>query len=213
MLKHYLVIALVNLRRSPFVAAVNVVALSLGIATFVAAYAVVAFWSSADKQFANSDRIYALTTSATILGLDFSFEDEPHVPPQMAGYLEDELPAAEAIARATVMNEESMVSTGDRAMRLFGVAVDSDFLRIFDLPFVAGDPRHALDAPRSVVITSEYATKLFGAEDPIGKRLRLANSIDTTVTGVMDAVPEPSHMGPLSAFRPQAPQGPPCAGR
>ena len=63
MLKHYLVIALVNLRRSPFVAAVNVVALSLGIATFVAAYAVVAFWSSADKQFANSDRIYALTTS------------------------------------------------------------------------------------------------------------------------------------------------------
>ncbi len=195
MLKHYLLTALLNLRRAPVVTLINVLALALGIATFVTAYAVAAFWGSADRQFANSNRTYVLTINATIRGFDFSFENEPQVPPQMARYLKNELPQIETIARATVVSKAAMVSTGARAMRLFGAAADSEFLRIFDLPFVAGDPEHALDAPRSVVLTKEYATKLFGSENPLGKTLRFANSIDTTVTGVVDAITEPSHMG------------------
>ena len=40
-----------------------------------------------------------------------------------------------------------MVAYGANAVRLFGVAVDPEFLEIFDLPFVAGDARSALVVP------------------------------------------------------------------
>ena len=88
-----------------------------------------------------------------------------------------------------------MVANGDRAVRLFGVAVDPEFLDIFDLPFVAGDSRTAFAAPRSAVLTREYSARLFGSDDPIGKTILIGNAIDTTVTGVIDPIREPSHMG------------------
>ena len=56
MLRHYLAIALRNLRRSPFTAAINVATLALGLVAFVAAYAVVAFWDGSERHFANADR-------------------------------------------------------------------------------------------------------------------------------------------------------------
>jgi len=88
-----------------------------------------------------------------------------------------------------------MVASGANAVRLFGVAVDPEFLDIFDLPFVAGDARSALASPRSVVLTRASAARLFGAENPIGKTLVLGNKVDATVTGVIDAIAEPSQFG------------------
>src|SRR4029079_4490944 len=66
---------------------------------------------------------------------------------------------------------------------------------ISDLPFVPGDRVSAFAAPRSVVITRAAAARLFGSDNPIGKTLLVGNSVDATVTGLIDAIPEPSHLG------------------
>jgi hypothetical protein len=63
MFGHYLQIALRNLRRSPFTAFINVTALALGLVSFVTAYAVVGYWNRSERQFANADRVYAITAS------------------------------------------------------------------------------------------------------------------------------------------------------
>ena len=63
MLKHYVVLALRNARRAPFVAAVNVLTLALGVACFLVAFAFVSFWKGAESQFEKADRIAVLTTS------------------------------------------------------------------------------------------------------------------------------------------------------
>lgn len=201
MLKHYLAVALCNARSAPFVFVMNVLTLGVGLACFVTAYAFVTFWQSAEKHFANADRIAVLTTNMAVTGQEFAYEDAPSVPEHAAKYLKEDFPAIETIARAVVVNRAAMIAAGDRALRSFGVAVDPEFLEIFDLPFIDGDPRTALRNPRSVVLTKAHAAQLFGDRDPMGAHLVLGNVVDATVTGVIDAIPEPSHLGRSSSAR------------
>ncbi|HTL87544.1 MAG TPA: ABC transporter permease [Acidimicrobiia bacterium] len=195
MFAHYIAVALRNIRSAPFAALVNLLTLAIGLLCFVTAYAFVTFWASAERQFRNVDDIHVLTVSIKTRDTGFGFVNATDTPDIAAETLKSDFPAITKIARAVVIDRKTMVAAGDRAIRLFGVAVDPDFLEIFDLPFVAGDARSALAAPRSVVITRESAAKLFGPADPIGKSVLISNAIDATVTGVIDAISEPSHMG------------------
>jgi putative ABC transport system permease protein len=195
MLKHYLAVTLRNLRASPLASAMNIVTLALGIACFVIAYAFVLFWSTAERQFKNSDRIAVFTMSLSLKGDQFSYEGDPRLPAVAARYLQEDFPAIEKIARATGIGPNIMIASGDRALRAPAAGADPEFLELFELPFVAGDSRSALRSPRSVVLKKDFAKKLFGAEPALGKTVRVGNVVDATVTGVIDAIPEPSHMG------------------
>ena len=50
--------------------------------------------------------------------------------------------------------------------------VDKDFLKMFNIEFVAGDINSALDEPHNIVLTEEMANKYFGNEDALGKTLK-----------------------------------------
>jgi putative ABC transport system permease protein len=71
---------------------------------------------------------------------------------------------------------------------------DSSFFEIFTFPFLKGDPQTALNNPHTVVLTQSMAEKYFGEENPIGKTLEGINKIEFVVTGVIEDVPENSHM-------------------
>jgi ABC-type antimicrobial peptide transport system permease subunit len=58
----------------------------------------------------------------------------------------------------------------------------------------AGDPTTALRQPESIVITEAIAKKYFGNEDAIGKVIRMNHKDDFTVTGILPALPENSHL-------------------
>jgi putative ABC transport system permease protein len=195
MFRHLLAVALRNIRRAPFASGVNVLTLAVGLVCFVAAYAFVTFWGSAERHFAKASDIYVLTAT-------FGSDDQPggithrtRIPDVAAELLKTDYPAIPTIARAALIDRQTMVASGGRAERMLGLAVDPEFLELFDLPFLAGDPRTALASPGSAVLTREYAVRLFGADDAIGKSLRIGNAVDATVTGVIDAIPEPSHLG------------------
>jgi putative ABC transport system permease protein len=71
---------------------------------------------------------------------------------------------------------------------------DSAFFNIFSFPLQKGSATEALNGPRRIVISESMARKYFGDEDPMGKTLRVANSEDYTVTGVMRDIPENSQL-------------------
>jgi len=194
-LKHYLSLALRNARAAPFVFAMNVATLAIGLACFVTGYGLVTFWSRAEEHFANADRIAVMTMSMKLVGNSYSYDRNVRVSEPAARYLREDFAGIEKIARAVTVSGKAMISTGEHALRSYGAAVDPAFLEVFDLPFVAGDPRTALSAPRSVVLTKEHARQLFGDQDPMGRSLVIGNAVDATVTGVLDTVPEPSHLG------------------
>ena len=163
MLNHYFSLAVRNLRRAPIAAATNILTLALGLVCFVTAYAFAAFWGRAEQQFANADRIAVLTTNLEIPGL-VTLRDELDTPEIAAAYLKTDFPALELVARAVQIDEHATLASGDRAVRSSVVAVDPEFLEMFDLPFTAGDPRAALIAPGGAVITQHQAAALFGGD-------------------------------------------------
>src|SRR4051812_47666984 len=198
MLNHYLTMALRSFRRAPVAASINVLALALGLAAFIAAYGVVKYWDRSERQFANADRTYVVT--AALAARDGSVRTGgPRTSRLYAEHLRADFPEFEAVARAQIMNEEGGVSAGDIETRMFIVGVEKEFLTIFDLPFVKGDPREALTQPNSVVLTQDAATRLFGGVDPLGKTVTLGGVLDVTVTGVLGPIPEPSHLGRTSS--------------
>jgi putative ABC transport system permease protein len=70
---------------------------------------------------------------------------------------------------------------------------DSSFFDIFSCPLLEGNVATGLSGPRKVILTASTARRYFGAEEPLGKMIRVGN--DTTayqVTGLMKDLPSNS---------------------
>lgn len=203
MLGHYLDIAFRNIRRSPFTAIVNVATLALGLTSFVAAYTVVAYWGKSERHFANADRTYVITANLALKDGSISTGTVPQTNELYERYLRIDYPEIEAIAKANMWNRSSSITADGKASRVIAVAVDPEFLDIFDLPFLAGDPKTALRDPNGLLLTESAALRLYGTRDVLGKTLTMGNNlIDATITGVIATIPEPSHLGtgPTATF-------------
>lgn len=71
---------------------------------------------------------------------------------------------------------------------------DSSFLEMFSFPLVLGDPGIALKEPNSIVLTTSMALKYFGKTDVLGQYLVKNQEESLTITGVLQDVPENSHL-------------------
>jgi len=174
--------------------------LAIGLVAMVTAYAYTAFLARADTQFPSADRIHLLTMSYTSKDNPFPnvrSSANISVPEQTAAYLREDFPGIEKIARVLSLQfgTKTMIASAEQAERLTAVGVDPEFLEIFPLRFVAGDAATALRSPGSVVLTQEYARRLFGEKNPLGQHVILQNAVDAAVTGVLARLPDPSHMG------------------
>ncbi len=196
MLTHYFTATFRGYAKTPLTTAIAIVVLAIGFAAFVAAYAVIEFWSRADRHLVRSDSVFVATTQL----LERDAPNPPNGVPRstywLAQYLKADFPQIERIARVNSLSRTLAVSDGrDRAVRLRGYAADADFLEIFALPFVEGDAHAALAVPGSVVLTETAARTLFGRASALGQRVVLGGNLEGTVTGVVAPLPEPTHLG------------------
>ncbi len=74
-------------------------------------------------------------------------------------------------------------------------AVGADFLQMFDFELLSGDKATALLDPKSVVLTEEFASKVFGNQNPIGEYVSFGNRTSYKVTGVMANMPNNTAFG------------------
>ena len=74
---------------------------------------------------------------------------------------------------------------------------EANFFDVFSFPVIAGNPKTALAAPLSIVITKSMATKYFGEEDAMGKMLEVRQGDYAStfkVTAVLEDIPTNSHI-------------------
>src|SRR5206468_69263 len=86
------------------------------------------------------------------------------------------------------------------------MAVDSNFLQVFNYPVLQGDAGSCLKKPNSVVLTEQAAKKYFGTGNAIGKLLLFdSDKKPFVVTGVLQNIPSQSSfqfdmLAPISAY-------------
>ncbi|HEY8970006.1 MAG TPA: ABC transporter permease, partial [Puia sp.] len=189
MIKNYFKIAWRQLRRNKAYAFINVAGLTLGITCSIIIFVLVHYELSFDNFHTNKDRIYRVVTE--IHHDDISYTSG--TPSPMGKALRDDYAFADKIARVRVFGNPLVSITSGKDIHKFvetgGLALaDPEFFDIFHFPFVKGD-RSILADPNTAVITENLAAKYFPGQDPIGRILRIENSMNFTVRGVLKDLP------------------------
>jgi putative ABC transport system permease protein len=190
MIKNYFKTAFRSLLKNKGFTAINVLGLTLGIATCLLIVFYVLDELSYDKFNEKADRIYRVNNDIKFGGGENSFAIAP-APAAMA--LKTDFPEIEHAAR--------IISVGGLRIRKGGQFVqedrvlyaDSTLFSIFSFPMIQGSPATALVAPGSMVIDERTAMKYFNRTDVVGQSLTVDDTSVFKITGVMKDIPIQSH--------------------
>jgi putative ABC transport system permease protein len=182
---NYVKAALRAVRRQRVYSVINIAGLAVGMAACLLILLWVRDELSYDTFHANYDDIY-LTIPEIQANKTFAN------PLALAKTFKNQYPEVRRITRYGW--ETLLLKHADKIVIEDGGLVDEDFLKIFNFPLVKGNPETVLADRQSVVLTESAAARLFGAEDPMGKSIRLENLFDLTVTGIAKDVPRNSHI-------------------
>lgn len=190
MLRNYLKITFRNLWRQKGFSFINIMGLAVGMAACFLIFLYVIFEKSYDSFHSKAPNIYRLVTdvktpSETIHAGITSWPMAPNI--------KADFPEVEAFTRvqrtSMLVTKEEKKFQEERAL-----FADSTFFQTFDFRLLKGDPLSVLKDNFTVVLSQSAAKKYFGDADPIGQTLWLYDHYPTKVTGVMEDVPENSHI-------------------
>ncbi|HRJ29255.1 MAG TPA: ABC transporter permease [Cyclobacteriaceae bacterium] len=191
MLKNYLLVAFRNISRQKFYAFLNVMGLTVGIASCLFITMYVKDEISYDRMHPDADRMYRVNLDAKLAAQEIAVAVSC---PPMAAALIQEVPEVESVVRvqqngSVVMKYEDKAFTQERVF-----SADSNFFSFFNFPLVEGNSKNALKEPNTLVLTESVARKIFGSENALGKLLTVGNDTTTyVVSGVAKDLPGNVH--------------------
>lgn len=185
MLKNWIMVALRNLLRHKLYSSINVLGLAAGLAAALLITVFVRHELSYNSLFTDADKTLRVVRTEYLPGRPPATHAAMSMP--TAAALKQEFSEIETVVRFGRTRE--IVRRGDESLYVSFHAVDVDYLRLFDWPFLSGDPRTALSQPNSTVLTKALATKIFGAQEALGRTVTLIDGRALTVTGVIQDPP------------------------
>ena len=192
MFRIYLKTAWRIIRKNKLFSFINILGLSIGMATFFLIMMYVKDEVSYDRFNKNADNIARVIFKANINGGKIN-ESVTMAP--VAETMKKDFPQVKDATRIlSIGTPKIKVNNVDFKDDKFAF-VDPNFFQIFTLPMTQGDPETALQQPYTVVLTNTEAKKLFGNDDAIGKTILLAadDNQPYKVTGIIKDIPENSH--------------------
>ncbi|MEC7754318.1 ABC transporter permease [Roseivirga sp. UBA1976] len=190
MVKNNIKVAYRSMMRHKFYSMLNLLGLAVSMAAciFIAMY--VKHELSYDKHFPNSERIFRVANYLKFADNEFNL---PTAPDPFAKTVQEEFPEVVRAGR-TRGNTSMLIRVGDQYFQQPRITwADQEFMDIFRFSLISGDKAHLLDEPNTVVLEESTARKFFGNEDPIGQTIRVDNTTDMKVTGVIADIPENTH--------------------
>lgn len=175
---------------------INLVGLSVGIASVLILFLVANYEERFDKLHSDNSVIYRAVSETRPEGKK---EYSAHLPYPTAEYFRSQVPGI----IATEIHYDQ-----DRNIRVEGkqplaekkiLFADSFFFRVMDFARiknfrVAGNPEAALNAPNKAILTVATAARYFGKQDAMGKVFRLDNKVDIEVAAIVKDLPATTHL-------------------
>tara|TARA_R110000868_G_scaffold4211_8_gene26524 strand:- start:1970 stop:4372 length:2403 start_codon:yes stop_codon:yes gene_type:complete len=194
MFKNYLKIAWRNLLKNKGYSFINIGGLAIGMSCFIMIVLFIKNELSYDSYHENGDHIYRVVHQSNENDLDekWVWGNAPIGPALKADFPEI-LAKVQFSGRSDNLFKYNELSFQESNC----FYVDASVFTVFSWPLISGNPKTALEAPYSIVLTESMVKKYFGDQDPMGKALNgfggRANDGVYTVTGVMKDVPQNSH--------------------
>lgn len=190
MFRYYLVLGLRSLRRNPALTVLMILTLAIGVAASVSTLTILHVMSGNPIPH-KSDRLLVplLDVGAArnyVPGVKEPYTQQSTYPDSM-NYLR----SGPGVRRTAIYDVSTSIEPArreDPLVDLSGVATTRDYFAMFEVPFKHGGPwTAAQDAGegRVVVLSKAKGEAVFGATDPVGKRIRLWGE-DFTVVGILD---------------------------
>lgn len=189
----FLKIAIRYLLKNRLYSFINILGLTVGIASFVLIMLYVNYERSYDS-FSGSENVYRIY-------MDYK-EGDIFAPGDAQVYnlsgptLKQEFPEVLEQVRLFHMGGVTLVNKGTVLGKNIGSLADPSYFDIFPYPLIKGDKNTALVEPYSIILNESLSHKLFGDENPLGKTVSTfwGNEVTMTVTGVMKDIPQNTHM-------------------
>jgi putative ABC transport system permease protein len=189
MLIKYIVIAWRNLIKNRVVSFINILGLTLGLASAVLAIIFARHELTYENSHRNADRIAKVYLGGSFGVIEWapsSFGPEGQALAELFPEIE-----AYSLSRTT----SGIVRVGDNLFSEDKVLVaDSSFYSIFSIPFSSGSP--SAD-PGSVVLSKSTSAKYFGNHDPSGETITIelyGVKHDFVITGIFNDLPSNTHL-------------------
>ncbi|MBN1996639.1 ABC transporter permease [candidate division KSB1 bacterium] len=187
MFPYYLKTALRHISKYKSLSFINITGLVLGLMCIIIIFSWIQYEKSYDSFHDNLDSLYRIIFTNETRDFYGYYQPGP-----LAGHLRDVIPE---ITFATSYSEMRFkLSKKDKGFFCTGSYVTFDFFDMFSFPLLQGEKYNLFQNPASVVLTQKTALKLFGHTDPIGQTVKLNDGQQLTVSGVLDDIPENSHM-------------------
>lgn len=196
MLKSYIKTAIRSLKKSKGFTALNIIGLSVGLATFLLIALYVADELSYDTFNLKASRIYRITENAKLNGNEGSYAgSEKPLMDALKDYTAIEK-MVRIIPKETLFKspQKFNIKKGNTNIEEKRVAfAESGLFDVFTLPMMEGIPTTSLNEPHSAVITESMAKKYFGDVHAVGKTITINDISLYKVTGVIKDIPSQSH--------------------
>jgi putative ABC transport system permease protein len=191
MLQNFIQIAFRNFRRNGLYTALNLAGLTVGFAGFLLLGLYIADELRFDALHTKADRIYRLVEEKTDAGGQTTRTAATSY--LLAEHTKQELPeVAEVVKLGASGRFNIYVSDPKQAFHEWIWYADGAFGKVFDFHWLSGDRNTALTEPYSVVLTREFARRLFGTDQVLGKILNVEDYHPLTITGILEDFPKNS---------------------
>lgn len=195
MIQHYLLVAYRAFRKNKVYSLLNIFGLTIGITCSLIIFLYVYDELTYDHNHTKRENIYRLNAGYHLPN-NGAFEEYATAGPVVGTVLAKDFPEILQTVRIQRLSNRVVEKPGsDNLNYETFFAADSNFFKVFTMPFIAGDPETALLEPKTLVITRKMAEKYFDRVDVVGESLRLPNdSADLKITGVVEDYPSNTHI-------------------
>lgn len=190
MLKNYFMVAIRHLKRQPGYAALNILGLTIGIASALLIVLYLNQELSYDNYHAEADRVYRI--SSDITEPDDSFRWAVTQVP-LGRTVATEFQEVDQYTRFAGAGNMRMKYGEDDYFAENAYLADSTVFNMFTFNFLQGDIESALNDPNSIVLSKSLSDRIFKGENPIGQLLE-TDQYSLKVTGIFADMPSTSHI-------------------
>ena len=195
MFKNYIKVALRSLTKQKVYSFINIIGLSVGLASCLLIVMFVTDEFSYDKFHDKADRIFKIGLERKYPNHSTYYSIIPH---SYGDAIMRDFPEVEQVVRMGGPFNNQMVTYRDerneekKFEENFIMAADSNFFNVFSFKLIKGEAKNVLADINDIVISEKTAKRYFGEAEPIGKVLEIFGQ-NFKVTGIYADVPENSH--------------------